>query len=61
METNCSQKNLVNGLNELSVDKKVWTKPTVEMISRDIIASGAHTSDHEGISRTVDWNAYFAS
>ena len=40
MEINSSQKNLTNGLNELSADKKVWTKPAVEMISHGTVASG---------------------
>lgn len=61
METNSSQKDLANGLNALTADKKVWIKPTVEMISQDKIASGTNHLNHEGAGQSIYWNFFYAS
>lgn len=52
METSSSQRDLTSGLNKLPADKKVWTKPTVEMISRDTIATGMNHNKNEGTQRS---------
>lgn len=61
MKTNSSQKNLANGLNGLSADKKVWTKPTIEIISNNRVKNGNFTSEHEGRYTNPSWVAAFAS
>ena len=61
METNSSKKNLTNALNKLSADKRVWAKPTVEVISNDAIATGIHQGDHEAVRASAGFNAYYVS
>lgn len=61
METNSSQKHLAKGLNKLSTDKRVWTQPTVEIISNDTIATGIHQGNHESVRASAGFNAYYVS